>query len=147
MVQSTSHVCLEAHKHKGTTFQGTQISTVSWCSRKQTFVALSTAEAEYIALCVAVCEAVRLRKLLAELLGHEMDSTVIHCNNQSCVNLFENPMFNDKSKHIGIWCRGKQYMCSTFLHTSKLHMSSPNRLPGRSSSTSVRDLAWWRMSP
>jgi hypothetical protein len=27
MVQSTSHLCLEAHKHKGTTFQGTQIST------------------------------------------------------------------------------------------------------------------------
>jgi hypothetical protein len=29
---------------------------VSWCSRKQTSVALSTAEAEYIALCVAVCK-------------------------------------------------------------------------------------------
>jgi hypothetical protein len=27
MVQSTSHMCLEVHKHKGTTFQGTQIST------------------------------------------------------------------------------------------------------------------------
>jgi hypothetical protein len=27
MVQSTSHMCLESHKHKGTTFQGTQIST------------------------------------------------------------------------------------------------------------------------
>jgi hypothetical protein len=47
----------------------------------KTFVALSTAEAEYIALCVAVCEAVWLRKLLADLFGHEMDSTVIHCNN------------------------------------------------------------------
>jgi hypothetical protein len=56
---------------------------VSWCSRKQTFVALSTAEAKYIALCVAVREAVWLRKLLADLFGHEMDSTVIHCDNQS----------------------------------------------------------------
>ena len=28
MVESTSHMCLEAHKHKGTTFQGTQISTL-----------------------------------------------------------------------------------------------------------------------
>jgi hypothetical protein len=54
---------------------------VSWCSRKQTFVALSTVEAEYIALCVAVREAVWLCKLLVDLSGHEMDSTVIHCDN------------------------------------------------------------------
>jgi hypothetical protein len=65
-------------------------------------MALSTAEAEYIALCVAVHEAVRLRKLLADLFGHEMDSTVIHCDNQSCVKLSENPVFHDKSKHIEI---------------------------------------------
>jgi hypothetical protein len=43
------------------------------------------------------------------------------------------------------WCRAKRYMCNTFLHTSRLQMASPNRLRGRSSSTSVRDLAWWRM--
>jgi hypothetical protein len=53
----------------------------SWCSRKQTYVALSTANAEYIALCVAVREAMWLRKLLADLFGHQMDSTVIHCDN------------------------------------------------------------------
>jgi hypothetical protein len=74
----------------------------SWCSRKQTFVALSTAEAECIALCMAVRKAVWLRKLLAELFGHEMDSIVIHCDNQSCVKLSENPLFHDKSKHIEI---------------------------------------------
>jgi hypothetical protein len=43
---------------------------VSWCSKKQTFVALSTAKAEYIALCVAFREAVWLSKLLADLFGH-----------------------------------------------------------------------------
>jgi hypothetical protein len=64
---------------------------VSWCNRKQTYVALSTAEAEYIALCVAVCEALWLRKLLADLFGNERDSTIIHCNNQSCLKLSENP--------------------------------------------------------
>jgi hypothetical protein len=51
---------------------------------------------------VAVHEVVWLRKFLADLFGHEMDSTVIHCDNQSCVKLSENPMFNDKSKHIEI---------------------------------------------
>jgi hypothetical protein len=75
---------------------------VSRCNKKQTFVALSTAEAEYIALCAGVCEAVWLRKLLENLFGHEMDSTVIHCDNQSCVKLSENPVFHDKSKHIEI---------------------------------------------
>ncbi|XP_057830956.1 secreted RxLR effector protein 161-like [Cryptomeria japonica] len=42
---------------------------ISWCSRKQNFVALSTVEAEYIATCVATREAVWLQKLLAGLFG------------------------------------------------------------------------------
>jgi hypothetical protein len=54
---------------------------VSWCSRKQTFVALSTIEAEYISLCVEVHQGVSLFKILADLFGHEMDSTIIHCDN------------------------------------------------------------------
>jgi hypothetical protein len=75
---------------------------VSWCSRKQTYVALSTAEAEYIALSVAVREAVWLRKLLADLFGNVLDYTIIHCDNQSCVKLSKDPVFHDKSKHIEI---------------------------------------------
>jgi hypothetical protein len=125
---------------------------VSWSIRKPSFVALSTAEVEYIALCVAVREVVWLRKLLADLFGHEMDSTVIHCDNQSCVKLSENPVFHYKSKHIEIKYHYIRDMVQrkaihVFVHMSRLQMSSPNRLPGRSSSTSLRDLAWWRMPP
>ena len=65
-------------------------------------MALSTAEAEYISLSVAVREAVWLCKLLTDLFDHEMDPTIIHCDNQSCVNLSENLVFHDKSKHIEI---------------------------------------------
>jgi hypothetical protein len=75
---------------------------VSWCSRKQSCVALSIAEAEYIALSVAVREAVWLHELLVDLFDHEMDSTIIHCDNQSCVKLSENPVFHDKLKYIEI---------------------------------------------
>jgi hypothetical protein len=75
---------------------------VSWCSRKQSSVALSTAEAEYIALSVAVRKAMWLRKLLTDLFDHEMDPTIIHCDNQSCVKLSENHVFHDRSKHIKI---------------------------------------------
>jgi hypothetical protein len=51
---------------------------------------------------VAICEAVWLHKFLADLFGHDMDSTVIHCDNQSCVKLLENLVFHDKSKHTEI---------------------------------------------
>ena len=40
---------------------------ISWFSRKQSRVALSTAEAEYVTACSASCEAVWLRKLLSDL--------------------------------------------------------------------------------
>jgi hypothetical protein len=69
---------------------------VSWCSRKQTFVALSIAEVEYIASSVVVREAVWLRKILADLFGDVMDSIVIHCDNQICVKLSENLLFHEK---------------------------------------------------
>jgi hypothetical protein len=65
-------------------------------------VALSTAEAEYIAVCMAVREAVWLRKLLAGLFGQMLDATVIHCDNQSCVKLSENPVSHDTTKHVEI---------------------------------------------
>ena len=73
---------------------------VSWFSKKQSSVALSTAEAEYIAACAASKEAVWLRKLLADLSGHQVDVTVIFCDNQSCIKLSENSVFHDRSKHI-----------------------------------------------
>jgi hypothetical protein len=66
---------------------------VSWCSRKQSSVALSTAEAKYIALSLAVREAVWLCKLLTDLFDHEMDPTIIHCDNQSCVKISEKHVF------------------------------------------------------
>ena len=43
-----------------------------------------------------------MRKLLSNLFYLQMDATCIHCDNQSCVKLSENPVFHDKSKHIEI---------------------------------------------
>jgi hypothetical protein len=75
---------------------------VSWCSRKHAFVSLSIAEAEYILVCMEVREAVWIWKLLAGLFGKMSDPTVIHCDNQSCVKLSENPVYHDISKHVEI---------------------------------------------
>ena len=77
-------------------------TSISWMSKKQKSVALSTAEAEYIATSMAYCEAVWLRKLFSELLGHVLDTIVIPCDNQSEIRLSENLVFHDRSKHIDI---------------------------------------------
>jgi hypothetical protein len=73
---------------------------ISWSSRKQGSIAQSTAEAEYIVASAASREAVWLRKLLSDLFSAELEPTVIHCDNQSCIKLSENPVFHDRSKHI-----------------------------------------------
>ena len=43
-----------------------------------------------------------MRKILIGLFGHQMDLTVIHCDNQSCIKLSFNLVFHDRSKHIDI---------------------------------------------
>jgi hypothetical protein len=75
---------------------------ISWQSKKQSSIALSTAEAEYIVACSASCEAIWLRKLLTGLFDLEMEATTILCDNQSCIKMTENHVFHDKSKHIEI---------------------------------------------
>ena len=75
---------------------------MSWLSRKQKSVALSSTEAKYMAASQASCEAIWLRKMLVGLFDLELSPTVIHCDNQSCIKLTENPVFHDRSKHIEI---------------------------------------------
>eukprot|EP00253_Pinus_taeda_P003699 PITA_03699 len=75
---------------------------VSWFSRKQHSVALSSAEAEYMAASLVSCEAIWLRKMLFGLFGKPLGPSLIYCDNQSCIKLTENPIFRDRSKHIGI---------------------------------------------
>ena len=75
---------------------------ISWFSRKQSYVALSTTEVEYATTCLGSCEAVCLRKLLSDLFDLQLDATCIYCDNQSCVKLSKNPVFHDNLKHIEI---------------------------------------------
>ena len=50
----------------------------------------------------ASCEAIWLRKMPFGLFSQEMSLTLIHCDNQSCIKISENPVFHDRSKHIEI---------------------------------------------
>ena len=71
-------------------------AAVSWFSRKQKSVALNFAEVEYMAASQVSCEALWLRKLLVDLFDQELRPTMIYCDNQSCIQLFENLVFHNR---------------------------------------------------
>jgi hypothetical protein len=75
---------------------------VSWLSQKQTTVALSTAEAEYMALGLAVQEAIWLRRLLRDLNVATTEPTRIHEDNQGAIAMTKNPVGHKRNKHIDI---------------------------------------------
>lgn len=72
---------------------------VSWRSSLQKVVALSTTEAEYIALSEAVKEGVWLKRF-AEELGFPQDSVEIYCDSQSAIALSKNAVFHERTKHM-----------------------------------------------
>ena len=76
---------------------------VSWASKLQPTVALSSAEAEYMALCSGVQEAIHLRSLLLDLGYEQTEPTAVYEDNQACIAMSSNPTINHKrSKHIDI---------------------------------------------
>ena len=75
---------------------------VSQCSKKQKCVALSTAEAEYIALSIAVQETIWLRQLVSELESTPQTPTVIFEHNQAAIAMTKYSQFHGQAKHIDI---------------------------------------------
>ncbi|KAH8357354.1 hypothetical protein KR200_003192, partial [Drosophila serrata] len=76
-------------------------AAISWESRKQRTVALSSTEAEYMAVSDSSKEAVHLRSFLEEVLG-QLSTTVIHNDNQGACQLTRNPVFHKRTKHVDI---------------------------------------------
>ncbi|KAL0334641.1 UNVERIFIED_CONTAM: Retrovirus-related Pol polyprotein from transposon TNT 1-94 [Sesamum radiatum] len=75
-------------------------NAISWCSRKQPIVTLSTCESEYVATTAGTCHAIWLRRLLSELYFAQDRATKIMVDNKSAIALAKNPVFHDRSKHI-----------------------------------------------
>ena len=65
---------------------------ISWLSLKQKVVALSTCEAEYVAVATAACQVVWLRQLLGELTGAEAHPPALMVDNQPAITLAKNPV-------------------------------------------------------
>ena len=78
---------------------------ISWGSKKQSSVSLSTSEAEYIALSLAIQEGKRIHRLLCEILKTANESgpdLIIFEDNQSCIKMTKNPVNHGRAKHIDI---------------------------------------------
>ncbi|KAJ9519674.1 hypothetical protein QJQ45_013303, partial [Haematococcus lacustris] len=76
-------------------------AAISWSNRLQPTVAMSTAEAEYMAASSAVKEGLWLRKLMQDL-QLPGDCTSILCDNQAALQLLHNPIASARAKHINV---------------------------------------------
>ena len=75
---------------------------ISWRSKKQPTIALSTMEAKYMAASLATREAIWLRQIYDELSSPIVDPTTIFIDNQSAIDFLKNFGFHARSKHIDI---------------------------------------------
>lgn len=87
--------------------------TISWTSRGQTSVTLSSMEAEYVALSEACQEAVWLRQLLLDFGEPQKNATTIREDNQGCIAFVKTERVNRRSKHIDTRQKFVQELCST----------------------------------
>jgi hypothetical protein len=76
-------------------------SLVSWASKKQNFVALSTAEAEYIAAGHCCAQLLWMRQTLRDY-GYKLTKVPLLCDNESAIRMADNPAEHSRTKHIAI---------------------------------------------
>ena len=74
---------------------------ISWMSKLQETVVLSTTEAEYIATSDSYKEEIWLKGLLDEI-GRTQEKVNVFCDSQSAIHLATNPAYHSKTKHIDV---------------------------------------------
>ena len=74
---------------------------MSWVSRLQKLVTLSTTEAEYVAVTKASKKMIWLKGLLRKL-GLKQENSVLFSDSQSAIHLAKNPTFHARTKHIDL---------------------------------------------
>jgi hypothetical protein len=77
-------------------------SAISWSSKKQPIVTLSTTEAEFVAAASCACQGLWLKRILCQLGEDQGKGIVIFCDNSSSIKLSKNPIMHGRCKHIDV---------------------------------------------
>jgi hypothetical protein len=93
--------CKVDRKNTSRTCQFLGRSLVSWSSKKQTSVALSTTEAEYVAAGQCCAQLLWMRQTLRDF-GYNLSKVPLLCDNESAIRLADNPVEHSHTKHIDI---------------------------------------------
>ena len=75
---------------------------VSWTTKRQEIISLSTTESEYIAATYAAKEALWLRSLISQLFDTTLEATTLFSDNQSAIALTKDHQYHARTKHIDI---------------------------------------------
>ncbi len=94
--------CLESRRSTTGSIFLSNGGPVAWCSKRQSCVAQSTVEAEYIAASETAKEAVWIQRILPELKLSPGGPISIFCDNQGTIQLTRNPEQRQRTKHIDI---------------------------------------------
>lgn len=100
---------------------------VSWKSKKQTTVSLSSAKAEYRSMRRVCSELAWLSRLLQELNVPNIILIPLKCDNQAAIYIAKNPIFHERTKHIELDCPFVREKLQGGLITLS-HVSSANQL-------------------
>ncbi|GJQ98231.1 retrovirus-related pol polyprotein from transposon TNT 1-94 [Tanacetum coccineum] len=94
--------CLDTRKSTSGNLFSLGSGAVTWSSKKQETLALSSSEAEYTAVTSAARQALWLRKLLVDFDCEQKGATKIFCDNRSAIAMAKNPAFHARTKHIDV---------------------------------------------
>jgi hypothetical protein len=100
MMKNTSASIDDRRSYRGYVFNFAN-AAVSWESRKQRTVAMSSTEAKYMAVSESTKEAIHLTRFLSEILD-QPSTTIIFNDNQGAGQLSKYYVFHKRTKHVDI---------------------------------------------
>jgi hypothetical protein len=75
---------------------------ISWSTKRQEIISLSTTESEYVAATYAAKEALWLHSLISQFFDTTLEPTTLFSDNQSAIALTKDHQFHARTKHIDV---------------------------------------------